>query len=140
MALFCYVFKVLIIPHFIRVTHSNFSFQENGEPVGTVVNVFSTAANDLLEVMLDPVKMPGQIENPKSETGVSGPLVWVPFVEAIVPNVDVNTREMQITPPKGLLELNLRSDERSKKERRQLVRHTLLYFTSDYWLKVYFIG
>lgn len=87
--------------------------------------------------MLDPsVKTPDQTGNPKSETGVSGPLVWVPFVEAIVPNVDLNKREMQITPPKGLLELNLRSHERSKKERRQLVRHTLLYFTSDYSLKV----
>lgn len=127
--LFCYVFKVLILRLFLRVTHYTFPFQESGEPVGTVVNVFSTAANDLLEVMLDPVKRPGQTGNPKSETGVSGPLVWVPFVEAIVPNVDVNKREMQITPPKGLLELNLRSDERSKKERRQLVRHTLLYFT-----------
>lgn len=35
---------------------------------------------------------------------------------------------MLITPPKGLLELNVRSDERSKKERRELVRHTLFCF------------
>lgn len=129
MALFCYAFKVLIIHFFIGVIHYTFSFQETGEPVGTVVNVFSTGANDLLQVMLVPsVKTPDHTGNPKSETGVSGPLVWVPFVEAIVPNVDMNKREMQITPPKGLLELNLRSHERSKKERRQLVRHTLLYF------------
>lgn len=97
------------------------TLKETGEPVGTVVNVFSTGANDLLQVMLDPsVKTPDHTGNPKSERGVSGPLVWVPFVEAIVPNVDMNKREMQITPPKGLLELNLRSHERSKKERRQL--------------------
>ncbi|KAI3969387.1 hypothetical protein MKX01_019948 [Papaver californicum] len=51
---------------------------------------------------------------------VSGPLVWIPFVEAIVPDVDTDRKEMQITPPKGLLQLNLRSDVRSKKERRQL--------------------
>ena len=55
--------------------------------------------------------------------------MWIPFVEAIVPDVDVSKREMLITPPKGLLELNMRSDERSKKERRQLVRHIL--FLSD---------
>lgn len=55
--------------------------------------------------------------------GDSGPLVWVPFVEAIVPTVDLEKREMLITPPKGLLELNIRSDMRSKKERRELVSH-----------------
>lgn len=116
-------------PFFLYQVNYTFTFQETGEPVGTVVNVFSTGANDLLQVMLDPpVKKPNQTGNSKSETGVSGPLVWVPFVEAIVPNVDTNKREMQITPPEGLLELNIRSDERSKKDRRQLVRHTLLYF------------
>jgi len=57
-------------------------------------------------------------------TDVSGQLVLVPFVEAIVPDVDMKRREIHITPPKGLLELNLRFDERSKKERRQLVSHT----------------
>lgn len=60
---------------------------------------------------------------------VSGPLIWIPFVEAIVPTVDLERREMLITPPKGLLELNVRSDERSKKERRELVRHTLFCFS-----------
>lgn len=60
----------------------------------------------------------------KTGEGDSGPLVWVPFVEAIVPTVDLEKREMLITPPKGLLELNIRSDTRSKKERRELVRHT----------------
>ena len=53
-------------------------------------------------------------------------LVWIPFVDAIVPDVDLERREMYITPPKGLLEVNMRADERSKKERRQLVRHILL--------------
>ncbi|CAL1410493.1 unnamed protein product [Linum trigynum] len=72
------------------------------------------------------------------EAGASGPLVWLPFVEAIVPDVDTNKRGMWITPPKGLLELNVRSDERSKKERRQLVRHTSLYsvYLSLVWLLV----
>lgn len=63
--------------------------------------------------------MPAQAE-------ASDQLVLVPFVEAIVPDVDLEKREMHITPPKGLLELNLRFDDRSKKERRQLVCHILL--------------
>lgn len=107
-------------------------FQETGGCVGTVVNVFDSGASDLLQVMLYPsVDVPDGTEKSKpAETGVSGRLVWVPFVEAIVPHVDMSKREMQITPPNGLLELNLRLDERSKKERRQLVRHTSLYSSS----------
>ncbi|GMP73956.1 hypothetical protein CsSME_00031523 [Camellia sinensis var. sinensis] len=100
------------------------SLKESGEPVGTVVNVFNSGASDLLYVMLNS----STAGRPKSEAGASGPFVWIPFVEAIVPNVDMNKREMLITPPKGLLELNIRSDERSKKERRQLVRWTLEEF------------
>ncbi|PWA87529.1 16S rRNA processing protein RimM [Artemisia annua] len=96
----------------MRVTH-----KETGEPVGTVVNVFDNGGSDLLQVKLDSsldiIDKNGSL---KSES----PLVWVPFVEAIVPHVDMDKREMLITPPKGLLELNVRSDERSKKERRQL--------------------
>ncbi|XWS19778.1 hypothetical protein CRYUN_Cryun31cG0045900 [Craigia yunnanensis] len=97
--------------------------KETGQIVGTVVNVFNSGASDLLHVMLkSSVFMPngsGESSN-LTEAGDSGPLVWVPFVEEIVPNVDLTRREMQITPPKGLLQLNIRSDERSKKERRQL--------------------
>ena len=70
-------------------------------------------------------KIPDQTE--KTGEGDSGPLVWVPFVEEIVPTVDVEKREMLITPPKGLLELNIRSDMRSKKERRELVRCNTIF-------------
>ncbi|KAB2007598.1 hypothetical protein ES319_D10G040800v1 [Gossypium barbadense] len=97
--------------------------KETGEVVGAVVNVFNSGANDLLHVMLKSAEpMPNGSEELSSlaEAGDSGPLVWVPFVKEIVPNVDMNRREMLITPPKGLLEPNVRSDERSKKERRQL--------------------
>lgn len=94
--------------------------------MGTVVNVFNSGANDLLHVEL---RSSLGISNPngklEKKSGDAGPLVWIPFVEAIVPDIDLVKREMLITPPKGLLELNVRSDERSKKERRQLVRHTL---------------
>ncbi|KAI5670765.1 hypothetical protein M9H77_11129 [Catharanthus roseus] len=95
--------------------------KETGEPVGTVVNVFNSGANDLLHVEL---RSSLGISNPngklEKKSGDAGPLVWIPFVEAIVPDIDLVKREMLITPPKGLLELNVRSDERSKKERRQL--------------------
>ncbi|KAK3002027.1 hypothetical protein RJ639_020911 [Escallonia herrerae] len=95
--------------------------KESGKPVGTVVNVFDSGASDLLQVRLNSTaEMPDGVGMEKSGISASDPLVWVPFVEAIVPNVDISKREMLITPPKGLLELNLRSDERSKKERRQL--------------------
>ncbi|KAL9366927.1 hypothetical protein Peur_038126 [Populus x canadensis] len=96
--------------------------KETGECVGTVVNVFDNGGNDLLQVMLyTSSDVPdGTRKSKPAEAGVSGHLAWVPFVEAIVPDVNMNEREMRITPPKGLLELNLRLDERSKKERREL--------------------
>ncbi|KAK6124142.1 hypothetical protein DH2020_042115 [Rehmannia glutinosa] len=95
--------------------------EESREPVGTVVNVFNSGASDLLQVKLSSSRIiPNQIGKSKIGEGDSGPLVWVPFVEAIVPIVDMEKREMLITPPKGLLELNVRSDDRSKKERREL--------------------
>lgn len=95
--------------------------QGSGKLVGVVVNVFNHGANDLLQVVLNSDKEEinhSNLLNAKK----SDQLVWVPFVEAIVPEVDLERREMHITPPKGLLELNLRSDMKSKKERRQLVR------------------
>ncbi|GLU13920.1 hypothetical protein SLE2022_305250 [Rubroshorea leprosula] len=96
--------------------------KETGELVGTVADVFNTGASDLLHVMLESsVFMPDESgKSDLTETGAAGPLVWIPFVEAIVPNVDLIRREMEITPPKGLLQLNVRPDMRSKKERRQL--------------------
>ncbi|CAJ1938428.1 unnamed protein product [Sphenostylis stenocarpa] len=96
--------------------------KENGTLVGTVMNVFNSGANDLLQIVLDSsfdmLNTSGKSKS--AEIDVSGQLVLVPFVEAIVPDVDMKRREMHITPPKGLLELNLRFDDRSKKERRQL--------------------
>ncbi|XP_027185777.1 uncharacterized protein LOC113783762 [Coffea eugenioides] len=95
--------------------------KDTEEPIGTVISVYNSGANDLLLVQLSSsVDISNQTGKPKQERGGSGPFVWIPFVEAIVPDVDVSKREMLITPPKGLLELNMRSDERSKKERRQL--------------------
>lgn len=95
--------------------------QETGQLVGTVDNVFDNGGNDLLHVLLDSSSMEVCNGNPKTKQ-----LVWIPFVDAIVPDVDLERKEMYITPPKGLLEVNMRADDRSKKERRQLVRHILL--------------
>jgi len=67
----------------------------------------------------------GTVVDPDSEnqdSTSSREHVWVPFAKDIVPDVDMERREMWITPPKGLLELNSRSDKRSKKERRAMVR------------------
>eukprot|EP01018_Ginkgo_biloba_P011007 Gb_18215 [translate_table: standard] len=49
----------------------------------------------------------------------SGPLIWIPFAKEIVPDVDVQKGQLQIKPPKGLLELNLRPEGLSNKEKRQ---------------------
>jgi len=100
-----------------------FLLQESGRLVGVVVNVVNYGASDLLQVMLNSTNEKVDYSNSsKPDIGASGQVVWVPFVEAIVPEVDMDKREMCITPPKGLLELNLRTDLRTKKERHQLVR------------------
>lgn len=88
--------------------------KETGQLVGTVANVFDNGGNDLLHVLLD------SSMEACNGTAKTNQLVWIPFVDAIVPDVDLERREMYITPPKGLLEVNMRIDERSKKERRQL--------------------
>ncbi|URE26111.1 RimM N-terminal domain [Musa troglodytarum] len=95
--------------------------KESGTLVGTVANVFNFGASDLLEVMLASDDRQDRSSSSKLNSTSCGRHVWVPFVEAIVPEVDMDKREMLITPPKGLLELNLHSDMRPKKERRQLV-------------------
>ncbi|XP_010494824.1 PREDICTED: uncharacterized protein LOC104771905 [Camelina sativa] len=88
--------------------------KETGQLVGTVANIFDNGGNDLLHVLLDSSM---EVCNGSAKTNQ---LVWIPFVDAIVPDVDLERKEMYITPPKGLLEVNMRADERSKKERRQL--------------------
>ncbi|XP_052157015.1 uncharacterized protein LOC127774761 [Oryza glaberrima] len=95
--------------------------KDTGKLVGTVGQVFNFGAGDLLQVMVggteDTVSQPNS-ENQDSTP--SGEHVWIPFAEDIVPDIDMESREMWITPPKGLLELNARSDKRSKKERRAM--------------------
>ena len=97
--------------------------------MGTVVNVFNSGGNDLLHVLLEEsTGSPRGSLQQKSNKSDSGHLVWIPFVEAIVPEVNMDKREMHITPPKGLLELNLRSNVISKKERRVIVSNLSSFF------------
>ena len=59
----------------------------NDDPIGTVSNLIS-GGNDLLEIKLH-----------------GGKTVLVPFVEAIVPEVQLEEGWLLLTPPPGLLEL-----------------------------------
>jgi 16S rRNA processing protein RimM len=61
---------------------------ENGAVVGTVQDLIH-AGNDLLEVALEGQQQP----------------LWIPFVEQIVPRVELREGWIGITPPPGLLEL-----------------------------------
>ncbi len=63
-----------------------------GNYIGVVSDLFE-AGNDLLEVQLD---------NPNSEPAQR---VLIPFVQAIVPMVDLVQQRLEISPPSGLLEL-----------------------------------
>ncbi|KAJ4797632.1 Ribosome maturation factor RimM [Rhynchospora pubera] len=84
--------------------------KETGMLVGTVVSVMNTKGNDILQVK------PNLIG--REEEDSSNSQILIPFVEEIVTEVDMERQEMQITPPKGLLELNSRSTVGSSKERR----------------------
>jgi len=57
---------------------------------GTVKNIQEFSLNQILEV-----------------TGDSGKIIYVPFADDIIKNVDKEKREITIDPPEGLKELNL---------------------------------
>ncbi|MDB9518163.1 ribosome maturation factor RimM [Roseofilum reptotaenium CS-1145] len=93
--------------------------QETGKNLGVVVDIIA-AGNDLLEVKLlhqnDPAELaegedaPKPIPNRKSK--IKKPrrqtnrpkTVLIPFVEEIVPVVDLEKGKIEITPPEGLIE------------------------------------
>ena len=66
--------------------------QESQVLLGVVTSVLS-AGNDLLEVKVEGQKTP----------------VLIPFVNEIVPIVDLKNKRIEITPPPGLLELSMSS-------------------------------
>jgi len=67
---------------------------EPAAPLGRVIDLIH-AGNDLLEVELLEGAGPGR----------SGKRLWIPFVEAIVPEVNLAEGWIGLTPPPGLLEL-----------------------------------
>ena len=70
--------------------------QATGEAIGTVIDVYR-AGNDLLEVAL----ASDNLDNtPKDKPRT----VLIPFVEAIVPVVDLIQGRVEITPPDGLID------------------------------------
>jgi 16S rRNA processing protein RimM len=70
-----------------------------GEPIGRVVDLIH-GGNDLLAVELAPAASP-----PAGSQPAPGRRVLIPFVEAIVPQVNLQEGWIGITPPPGLLDL-----------------------------------
>ncbi|WP_159783819.1 ribosome maturation factor RimM [Sodalinema gerasimenkoae] len=83
---------------------------QTGQRLGVTVDVFS-AGNDLLQVQLDEALVPQKEESvkPKSKKKrpkpPSPPTVFVPFVKAIVPVVDLENQRLEVDPPAGLLDI-----------------------------------
>lgn len=98
-------------------------YQQTGEMLGTVVDIIP-AGNDILEVELQQKPEPANILEEESASGQVAthpsqrrskkqkqrPLkpksktVLIPFVQEIVPIVEIGQRRIEITPPPGLLE------------------------------------
>jgi 16S rRNA processing protein RimM len=78
-----------------------------GAPIGRVVDLIH-GGNDLLAVELDPAAGPPPATGGQPTTGgqpATGRRVLIPFVEAIVPQVNLQEGWIGLTPPPGLLEL-----------------------------------
>ncbi|KAE8790776.1 Ribosome maturation factor rimM [Hordeum vulgare] len=93
--------------------------KDTGKLVGTVAQVFNFGGGDLLQVMVGSAENVVQTDSENQDSTPSRKHVWIPFAQDIVPDIDMESREMWITPPKGLLEVNTRP-EKSKKERRAM--------------------
>ena len=74
--------------HLLELQGLEVRLAPNGTPIGTVVDLIH-GGNDLLEVELSEGK---------------GRRVLIPFVEPIVPRVEVSEGWLEITPPPGLLD------------------------------------
>ena len=74
--------------------------QETGAFLGTVVDV-REAGNDILEVA-----MPLSTSEDAGDSAPSFRTALIPFVEPIVPVVDLTQRRVEILPPTGLLDLS----------------------------------
>ena len=82
--------------HYLDLVGVEVFEQGSQTPLGTISDIIN-AGNDLLQVTL----APGGGTDPKAKPKT----VLIPFVEAIVPVVDLANRRVEITPPPGLLDL-----------------------------------
>lgn len=76
--------------------------QATGAEIGLVTDLYE-AGNDLLEVTLHPSEPPPEASD-QPQAKCKPRKVLVPFVEAIVPVVDLAQGCLYLTPPDGLLE------------------------------------
>ena len=113
--------------HYLDLVGLTVIDQASGQVLGTVVNLIA-AGNDLLEIERSPDWLPtpeaapySPEPSPKAETpkaakarakkakasakAKSLPRLLIPFVESIVPVVDIPNQRLEITPPPGLLDL-----------------------------------
>lgn len=74
-----------------------------GEKIGVVVDIL-WAGNDILAVQLEANLASVKKKSPSSD---SEDRALVPFVKEIVPLVDLKAGRIEISPPPGLLEINL---------------------------------
>ncbi|GBE73900.1 16S rRNA processing protein RimM homolog [Microcystis aeruginosa NIES-87] len=74
-----------------------------GEKIGVVVDIL-WAGNDILAVQLEANLASVKKKSPSSDSGAQA---LVPFVKEIVPLVDLKAARIEISPPPGLLEINL---------------------------------
>ncbi len=83
--------------HVVDLINTEVFHQETGELIGVVVDLF-VAGHDLLAVQLANAPM-----NPKKKLMST---VLIPFVQEIVPVVDLEAGRIEVLPPPGLLEVN----------------------------------
>ncbi|MFM7717261.1 MAG: PRC-barrel domain-containing protein, partial [Microcystis sp.] len=86
--------------------------QLTGEKLGEISDIFFSG-NDILEVELFAQKHPSEIDQElintkKNKSKPAKPTtILIPFVKEIVPLVDLKAARIEISPPPGLLEINL---------------------------------
>ncbi len=84
--------------HLLDLIGLNVILKETQETIGRVVSVLS-AGNDLLEVELIPES------GNEAKSDAENPKVLIPFVQEIVPIVNLEAKCVEIVPPIGLLDL-----------------------------------
>ena len=102
--------------------------QETKENIGVAIDLY-TAGNDLLEVRLhqqpqvaerrerDLSQISRRSKRKKAKKAKNKPAtVFIPFVKEIVPLVDIANKRIEISPPPGLLEVNIAPSSSEEKD------------------------